>query len=88
MFIILRIQENVCFSGLAIVESRVGEKMAERLVSELGLMFDDTKKVENVGRRKSFNSLEDLFKGDFKDKDDDVVEEIRLPNGQLQSRYF
>jgi hypothetical protein len=32
--------------------------------------------------------LEDLFKGDVKDKDDDVVEEIRLPNGQLQSRYF
>jgi hypothetical protein len=31
--------------------------------------------------------LEDLFKGDFKDKDDDVVEEIRLPNGQLQSRF-
>ena len=62
--------------------------MAERLVSELGLMFDDTKKVENVGRRKSFNSLEDLFKSDVKDKDDDVVEEIRLPNGQLQSRYF
>ena len=64
----------------------MGEKMAERLVSELGLMFDDTKKVENFGRRKSFNSLEDLFKGG--DKEEDGIEEIRLPNGQMQSRYI
>ena len=75
--------------GLAIVESRVGEKMAERLVSELGLMFDDAKKT---GRRRAFTSIEDLFKGSFDegvddyDDYDDEIEEVKLPSGELQSR--
>ena len=42
------------------VESRVGEKLADKLVSELGLMLDDSKKP---GRRKAFTSFEDLSRG-------------------------
>jgi len=67
--------------GLAIVESRVGERMAEKLVSELGLMFDPSKKGS---RRKTFGSLEDLFKTD--DTKENPIEEFRAPNGQMQSR--
>ncbi len=66
--------------GLAIVESRVGERMAEKLVSELGLMFDPSKKGS---RRKTFGSLEDLFKTDPKEN---PIEEFKAPNGQMQSR--
>ena len=64
--------------------------MAERLVSELGLMFDDAKKT---GRRRAFTSIEDLFKGSFDegvddddDDYDDEIEEVKLPSGELQSR--
>ena len=64
--------------------------MAERLVSELGLMFDDAKKT---GRRKALTSIEDLFKGgldegtdDDYDDYDDEIEEVKLPSGELQSR--
>ena len=72
----------ICVSGLAIVESRVGEKMAEKLVSELGLLFDPSK--DFGGRRRTFASLEDLFKP--RPARGDVIEEIILQNGQKQSR--
>ena len=76
---------NYFISGLAIVESRVGERMAERLVSELGLLFDKSKESKIIdGRRRAFASLEDLFKP--QPTKSDVIEEIILSNGQKQSR--
>ena len=60
----------------------MGEKMAEKLVSELGLLFDPSK--DFGGRRRTFASLEDLFKA--RPTRGDVIEEIILPNGLKQSR--
>jgi hypothetical protein len=59
--------------------------MADKLVSELGLLFDSSKDNKIIsGRRRAFASLEDLFKP--QPTKSDVIEEVILQNGQKQSR--